>query len=168
MTRFGCYWKDITQNSIAGSIWTGRPLRKFIYRLWGHSINRKCSIMPNCYLGIGKGHLNIQGGVFINYNCWLDLGDDIDIGENCNIAMNVTILNSSHEIGTSVKRAGKHSAKPVRIGNGCWIGANSIIMPGVEIGNGVIIAAGSVVTKNCESNSIYAGVPAQKLRDLYD
>ena len=52
---------------------------------------------------------------------------------------------------------------PVKIGNHVFIGMNSIILRGVTIGDHVIIAAGSVVNRNCESNSIYAGNPAQRI-----
>lgn len=51
------------------------------------------------------------------------------------------------------------------IGQKCFIGVDSIILPGVTIGDEVIIAAGSVVTKDCDSNSIYAGNPAKKIKD---
>lgn len=94
------------------------------------------------------------------------MGNDITIGKNCNIAMNVTFLNSTHEIGSSEKRAGKYVPMPIIVGDGCWIGANSLIMPNVVIGNGVIIAAGSVVTKDCESNCLYGGVPAKIIKKL--
>ena len=56
--------------------------------------------------------------------------------------------------------------KPIIVGDGCWIGANSLIMPGVTIGNGVVIAAGSVVTKDCESDCLYGGVPAKKIKEF--
>jgi acetyltransferase-like isoleucine patch superfamily enzyme len=53
----------------------------------------------------------------------------------------------------------------VIIEDDCWVGANSIILPGVTIGQGSIIAAGSVVTKDVEAFSIVGGVPAKKIKD---
>jgi len=47
------------------------------------------------------------------------------------------------------------------IGDGAWIGARVIILPGVTVGAGAVIAAGSVVTSDCAPDSLYAGVPAQ-------
>ena len=58
------------------------------------------------------------------------------------------------------------SSNKVKIGKGVWIGANVTILPGVTIGDGCIIAAGAVVNKNCEANSLYAGVPAVKVKTL--
>ena len=49
-----------------------------------------------------------------------------------------------------------------------WIGFGSVILSGVKIGQGSIIAAGSVVTKDVQPFSIYAGVPAKKIRDRFD
>lgn len=69
------------------------------------------------------------GGTFINYNCWFDLGDDIEIGENCNIAMNVHFINGTHEIGDENRRATQGITKRIVVGAGSWIGADIIIMP---------------------------------------
>lgn len=57
-------------------------------------------------------------------------------------------------------------AKPVTIGNDVWMGANVVVLPGVTIGDNVVIAAGAVVTKDVPSNTLVAGVPAKKIRDL--
>lgn len=80
--------------------------------------------------------------------------------------MNVTFLNSTHQVGNFEKRAGQYTPMPITVGDGCWIGANALIMPSVTIGNGVIIAAGSVVTQNCDGNCLYGGVPAKKIKEL--
>ena len=52
-------------------------------------------------------------------------------------------------------------ARPVTIGNNCWIGGNAVILPGVTIGDNVTIAAGSVVIRDVPSNSLVAGNPAK-------
>ena len=78
--------------------------------------------------------------------------------------MNVTFMNSDHDMADSERRAGMYHPKPIIVGDGCWIGANSLIMPGVTIGNGVVIAAGSVVTKDIPANEVWAGNPAKFIR----
>ncbi|WP_202171413.1 DapH/DapD/GlmU-related protein [Bacillus sp. USDA818B3_A] len=50
-------------------------------------------------------------------------------------------------------------ADPVKIGDNCWIGAGSIICPGVTIGDNSVIGAGSVVTKDIPANSVAVGNP---------
>jgi acetyltransferase-like isoleucine patch superfamily enzyme len=53
----------------------------------------------------------------------------------------------------------------VFIGDGVWIGAHAVIMPGIKIGNGAVIGAGSIVTKDVESYSVVVGVPARKIKN---
>ena len=69
-------------------------------------------------------------------------------------------------IGSRERRAGASTAKSIEIGNGTWIGARSVILPGVKIGEGVIIGAGAVVVEDCEDNSLYAGNPAHLIKRL--
>ncbi|MGI2292887.1 acyltransferase [Paenibacillus sp. GXUN7292] len=69
-------------------------------------------------------------------------------------------------LAVSSKRAGESDRKPVTIGKGCWIGARATILPGVTVGDGCVIAAGAVVTKDCEPDSLYAGVPAIKIKSI--
>ena len=106
------------------------------------------------------------GGTFINYNCWFDLGDDIEIGENCNIAMNVHFINGTHEIGNENRRAAQGITKCIVVGAGSWIGTDTIIMLGVTIGKGAVIGTGSLVTTHFEDNAIYFGRPARLYKKL--
>ena len=55
---------------------------------------------------------------------------------------------------------------PCKIGRNCWIGAGSIILPGVTIGDNVVIGAGSVVTKDIESNVVAVGNPCKVMRPV--
>jgi acetyltransferase-like isoleucine patch superfamily enzyme len=58
--------------------------------------------------------------------------------------------------------------KPIMIGNNVFIGISSVIMPGVKVGDNVIIGAGSIVTKDVQSNTIVAGIPAKFIKKLKD
>ena len=80
--------------------------------------------------------------------------------------MNVHFINSSHEIGDENRRASKGIAKHIVVGSGSWIGADTIIMPGVTVGKGVVVGAGSLVTNDLEDNSIYFGSPARLYKKL--
>jgi len=57
------------------------------------------------------------------------------------------------------------SVPPIKIGKNCWLGANSVILPGVELGDNVIVAAGAVVTKSFSNNLVIGGVPAKILSE---
>ena len=68
--------------------------------------------------------------------------------------------------GGGTRRAGQSITKPIVIGEGSWIGADTYILPGVTIGKGCIIGAGSLVVKDCLDNCIYIGRPARLIRKL--
>lgn len=89
----------------------------------------------------------------------------ISIGKNTTISSDVVVLTHDYSIGKglsllSQKRTGRF-LKPVTIGENCFIGLRSILLPGTEIGNNVIIGAGSVVKGKIPANGIYAGNPAK-------
>ena len=156
---------DLLQNWLAAGVACPIKLRPVLYRLAVNKIGRNCYLSPRIFLGPGPGKLFV-GGAFINYNCWFDLGNDIVIGENCNIAMNVHFINGTHEIGNETRRAAQGITKRIVVGDGSWIGADSIIMPGVTIGKGVVIGAGSLVTSDLDDNAIYFGRPARLYKKL--
>lgn len=56
----------------------------------------------------------------------------------------------------------------IKISNNVFIGRGAVILKGVTIGENVVIGAGSIVTKNCDSNSVYAGVPAKKIKTIQE
>ena len=94
------------------------------------------------------------GGVIIDpTHCY-----HITIGDNVTLAPRVHIL--AHDASTFIF-IGKTRAANVKIGNDVFIGASTIVLPGVPIGNRVVIGAGSVVTKNIPDNSVAVGNPAR-------
>lgn len=99
-------------------------------------------------------HFNMLEGCMIDFShCW-----HIRIGNHVTLAPRVHIL--AHDASTKM-HLNYAKIKNVAIGNYVFIGAGSIIMPGVTIGDQVIVGAGSVVTKSIPSNSVYAGNPAK-------
>ena len=78
--------------------------------------------------------------------------------------MNVGIITTNH----SVKNPDEHDGpKDVRLGEKCWLGMNSMILPGVILGNNTIVGAGAIVTKSFpEGHCIIAGNPARLIRKL--
>ena len=121
-------------------------------------------IFPKCFFG--GTNIEVGRGTFINYGVYFDGSEKIVIKENVNIAMMCTFITSSHEIAESSHRAGKPCNQPIVVEDGCWIGGNVTVLPGVTIHKGAIIGAGSVVNKDCDSDKIYAGVPAREIRSL--
>lgn len=98
----------------------------------------------------------------IERNCFILAKEKIEIGQNSTLAYGVTVLTGADPNGPKNKLSKLYPPlkAPVSIGNNCWIGANSIILPGVTIGDYSVVAAGSVVTKNVPSGVLVAGNPA--------
>lgn len=144
-------------------------LRLTLYRMLGYKIGKPAMIHAQCFCGIGskgKGKLILGKDSIINYRCFLDLGDDIIIGNHVGVSFGCTFVNSSHKVGNASKRYGEGYSKPIIVGDGCWIGANVTIMPGVTIAPGCIIATNSLVLHDTNANGLYAGSPARRIKDL--
>lgn len=110
---------------------------------------------------------NIFSGknVYFNVNCVILDAMKVSIGDNVFFGPSVQIYTATHPLNP-IERLKIEFSKPVSIGNDCWIGGGSIILPGVSIGNGCTIGAGSVVTKNIPDYSLAAGNPAKVIRNL--
>ena len=120
-------------------------------------------------------HTRIGKNVFINFNFTVQDDAAVIIGDDCNFGPNVTIVTPVHPMLPDERRLllcadGQKRqlclAKPVRIGNDCWIGANAVICPGVTIGNNCVIGAGSVVTRDIPPDSFAAGNPCRVIRAI--
>lgn len=88
------------------------------------------------------------------------LGCDVMIGAF------VRFLTDNHEMGDVRSRLGSLRYDPIVIGDGAWIGAGVMVLPGRRIGKGAVVGAGSVVTKNVPPDTVWAGNPARMLREL--
>ena len=111
---------------------------------------------------------NIEVGenFFANYNLViLDVGK-VRIGDNAQIAPNVSIYTAGHPIHPDSRNSGYEYGIDVTIGDNVWIGGNVCIMPGVTIGDNVVIGAGSVVTKDLPDNVIAVGNPCKVVREI--
>lgn len=99
----------------------------------------------------------------VSPGCYIQAKNGIIFGENVYIGPSVKIISANHDIENLDTHA---EAKPIIIGDKCWIGAGAIILPGVELGEKVIVGAGSVVTKtlNCK-NCLIAGNPAKIVKN---
>lgn len=111
-------------------------------------------------LKIGKDFKRMGGVIIDPSHCY-----HITIGDNVTLAPRVHIL--AHDTSTYVF-FGKTRAANVTIGNNVFVGASSIILPGVHIGNRVIIGAGSIVTKDIPDNSVAVGNPAKVVCSVDD
>ena len=104
--------------------------------------------------------------VFINSNCYFMDGAKITVGDNVFIGPSCGFYTANHPLDYQTRNQVIEQALPILIGNNVWLGGNVIVLPGVEIGDGCVIGAGSVVTKDIESNSIATGVPCMVIKKI--
>lgn len=111
---------------------------------FGHLKNRVCRLVLSPMSGITSRH-------------YVDCTAGVTVGKRTTIAgIRSTIL--THSIDVYLNR---QDAKPIYIGEGCFIGTNVILLPGVQIADYCVVAAGSVVNKSLTTGGVvYAGNPA--------
>lgn len=105
--------------------------------------------------------LEIGDDAAIETPCTISLCAPVRIGHRVHTGQDVMILTGSHRIGDATRRCGPYEFAPVEIGNGSWIGARAVILPGVTIGEGCVVSAGSVIARSMPANSLVAGNPAR-------
>lgn len=146
-------------------------LRARLLRMMGATIGANVRIYEVRFINLEEGFRNLKVGdnVHIGTDCLLDLKGGLHIGSGSTLSPRVLILThqdpgKSH--GSSLLKQFPAVVRDTRIGEGCWIGANTTIISGIDIGSGVVVASGSVVVKNIDSGLLVAGVPAKEKRKL--
>ena len=122
-------------------------------------------VVPPLYCDYGT---NIQVGenFFANYHVTVLDCAAVTIGDNVQIAPNVSIYTAGHPLHPDSRNSGYEYALPITIGDNVWIGGNVVICPGVTIGDCAVIGAGSVVTRDVPPWTVAAGNPCRVLRQI--
>ena len=144
-------------------------LRKALLRWGGIVLGHGTVFMDVPALSGGKQSIStllFGNDCFINIECVFDLSAEIQIQDNVYLGHRVMLITSKHDFSESEQRGGVLTGEAISIESGAWVGAGSIILPGVTIGQGAVIAAGSVVSKDVLANTIVGGVPAKFIRDI--
>jgi len=105
--------------------------------------------------------LEIGNHVWIGEQAWIDNLGMVRIGDHVCISQGALLLTGNHDY-KSINfdlRVGE-----IHLQQGCWIGARSVICPGITVHEGAVLAVSSVATHNMEAGFIYQGNPAQKIR----
>jgi acetyltransferase-like isoleucine patch superfamily enzyme len=112
------------------------------------------TVSKTVFLGKGVAQYFANSG-----GCYVQGINKIYIGDYTIFAPGVKIISANHD--KKDYHSHDKSISPIKIGKNCWLGANSVILPGVELGDNVIVGAGAVVTKSFPDNVILGGVPAK-------
>jgi maltose O-acetyltransferase len=133
--------------------------RKFVYSLAGLKIGRKSKIHFGARFFSPRG-VSVGDDTLVGEFAFLDGRAPLKIGNHVDIASQVLIYNSEHDLESDNFRA---VTGPVEIGDYVFIGPRVIVLPGVKIGKGAVVAAGAVVTKDVLPFKIVAGIPAKEI-----
>lgn len=148
-------------------------------------VGKNCYVEPPFFIDYGC-NISIGSDFYANFKCVkpslvfsaarfgltrchstviLDCGL-VTIGDRVMFGPYVSLFAATHETEVQSRRQGVEFARPVTIGNDCWIGGQTTILPGVTIGNGCTIGAGSVVTKDIPPFSVAIGSPARVIKKV--
>ena len=165
-----------------------RPSRLYLYRLVTNLLPEtrffklKAVLLRWCGAKIGS-NVRINSSAIIQGNGSLEIGNDVwigpcvhimtgagaavSIGSCVDIAPHVYIGTGSHEIAVDgCRAAGTGFNKSITIGNGVWLCARVVVLPGVSVGGMAVVAAGAVVAHDVQAHAVSGGVPCRKIRDI--
>ncbi len=126
----------------------------------------ECYIELPFHANWGGKNLHFGNKVYANFGLTVVDDGDIFVGDKVMIGPNVTIATANHPIEPSLREDAMQYNKAVHIGENVWIGAGTVIVPGVTIGKNSVIGAGSVVVKDIPENVVAVGNPCRVLREI--
>lgn len=149
-----------------------------IYKGTSH-FEKKRKLLNKIGYSIGEGTKIVgpivcTGKLTVGKNCWIGKNflvngnGSVVIGDNCDIAPEVTFQTGGHEIGDASRRAGDGCIFHQTVGSGTWIGGRSTILNNTNIGKSCVVASCACVVKDVPDNSLVGGVPAKLIRALSD
>lgn len=136
-------------------------IKVLLLRLFGAKVGKKVVIKPSVNIKY-PWRLTIGNHVWIGENVWIDSLGDILIGNNCCISQGAMLLCGNHNYN---KPTFDLMVGEIILEDGVWIGAKSIVCPGVRCQSHSVLSAGSVATSLLEPYGIYQGNPAVKIKE---
>lgn len=140
--------------------------RQALLREMFAELGENCYIEPPLQANWGGKFVHFGSNVYANFHLTLVDDTDIYVGDNVMIGPNVTISAGTHPVHPGLRRKQAQYNLSITIGSNVWIGANSVILPGVRIGDNAVIGAGSVVTRDIPANVVAVGSPCRVLREI--
>jgi maltose O-acetyltransferase len=158
----GTAWRIRVAENVFGRLppFVAARATTFALRAAGVSIGR-ASVFWGMPQLVGRGNVSsrLSVGTYCGFNarCYFELDDRIAIGDHVAVGQDVMFLTRTYDTSNPEQRGGNTSSAPIEVGNGAWLGARCIIMPGVKIGPGSVIGASVVVTKDVPANILLMG-----------
>ncbi len=128
-------------------------------------VGENCYVEPPLQANWGI-HTHLGNNVYANFNLTLVDDTHIYIGDDVMLGPNVTLATAGHPIDPEIRKQATQFNIPITIGSNVWVGANTVVLPGVSIGENSVIGAGSVVTKDIPADVVAVGNPCRVLRPI--
>lgn len=138
-------------------------IKIFLLKVFGAKIGKGLVIKNNVCIKF-PWKLTIGDNVWLGENCWIDNLDYITIGNNVCVSQGALLLTGNHDYTLSTF---DYRNAPIVIEDGVWIGAKTVVCPGVVAQSHSILTVGSIATKDMETYGIYQGNPAVLIRKRY-
>ena len=139
-------------------------LKRWLWRMAGVEIGAGARLVSTVRIWT-SGPVRIGADTFIGHEVLIVGGDAaIEVGARCDLAPRVSLVSGTHEEGTLQRAAGPGVSRPIRVGDGVWIGVGAALIAGSSVGDGSIVGAGSVVTADIPPGVVAAGVPCRVMR----
>ena len=176
LSKFNNDWFDIGRNKIVVLLWyiinavvfnsyllPVSAIKRVILRFFGAKIGKGVVLKPKLNIKY-PWKLHVGNHTWIGENVWIDNLDVVEIGNHVCISQGALILSGNHDYSTVNFEL---IVKPIKIEDGVWIGAKSIVAQGVICRNHSVLGVNSVACNDMEKYSVYKGNPAVKIRDRH-
>jgi len=135
-----------------------------IRRLLGH-VGEHCIIESPFHCDYGC-NIHVGENFYANVGLTVLDGASVTFGDNCFIGPYCGFHTAGHPLEVELRNRGLEYARPIKVGNNVWFGAQCCVLPGVTIGDNTVIGAGSVVTHDIPSGVLAAGNPCCVIRPI--
>lgn len=132
-----------------------------ILRLFGAKIGSNVTIKPGVNIKY-PWKLKVGNNCWIGENVWIDNLDEVTLADNVCISQGAFLLCGNHNFKSS---SFDLMLGPINVESGAWLGAKSIVCPGVTVASHAILSVGSLANKDLEPYTIYKGNPAVKCKE---
>ena len=157
------FWYLINELVIKNTLIPSSGLRKYLLRIFGAKIGNGVIIKPGVNVKY-PWKLTIGNHCWIGENVWIDNLDNVTIENNVCVSQGALLLCGNHNYKLPSFNL---IVKPIILKEGCWVGAKSIVAPGVCVGAQAVLSLASVASDDLEPNFIYRGNPAKKIKVRY-
>jgi putative colanic acid biosynthesis acetyltransferase WcaF len=156
-------WHFVGQRVLRSQLVTSYSLKAGLLRLFGGKVGKGAVIKPGVRVKY-PWRLEIGDHVWIGEDAWIDNLENVTISNHACLSQSAYLCTGNHDWGTPTF---DYRLGAISIAEGAWIGARSLVGPGVQVSEYAILTAGSVATRSLSASRVYCGNPAVYVKDRW-